>query len=284
MWQFGCKVHTGGVHFIPSSEGRKPRGKVSSFSPAARRRLREALLVYDLAVDSYRFGLTLTLPWKCDSWGDPELDSFRECFNRFGIAFRRARPRWAAIFRVELQQRGAPHIHAIVYAPVEEFRGIYTNVLYSRLHDFFWGLWWDALKHDLKGGSLDGFYRYGIRADYIRTEAAIYRYLADHATKSKQAQLGYRGKQWGILNRKALVRRPPLGFAALEGDVLFRFNRALRKICRYRVKADCVFGSRLSKALPVRGGCRYVNLSTASRIVSWAKSSECLPPEKQINL
>ncbi len=270
VWRDGVKVKRGGWHFVPSPEGRARRGGVYSFSPSARRRLREAMLELDLSVPSYRFGLTLTLPWKVREWGSVELDDFKSAFNRFGVSFKRAFPRWAAIFRVELQQRGAPHVHAIVYAPMCECSAF--DKWWVGLRHRLWRLWFKALKEDMRGGSLFGFYAHGVSVDEIRSEGQMMRYLADHASKHKQAQLGYKGKQWGFLNRKALGRIPPLEVhKELSEAEMARFCRVLRKLCRYRVKAPCVFGNKLSRAWNVRGGLRYVSSRTAIRLVQWAK-------------
>lgn len=44
-----------------------------------------------------------------------------------------------------------------------------------------------------------------VRAVDARVLTECVHYLCDHASKSKQAQLGWRGKQWGFINKPALV-------------------------------------------------------------------------------
>lgn len=281
MWRYGVKIHSGAVHFVPSAVGRKSRGGIASFSYAARRRLREAMLTLDLSVTSYRFGLTLTLPWKVSEWGEHELTAFRLSFNRFTVAFKRAHPRWAAIFRVELQRRGAPHVHAIVYLPQDEYNPF--DAWWVSVRQQIWALWFKALKNDLKGGSMLGFYFHGVRCDPIRTQGAMMRYLADHTSKGKQAQLGYTGKQWGFIARKNLKAAAPLVTdERLAGRALQLFNRALRKLCRYRVRARCAFGSRLSPGRVVRGGVRYLGIGTARRLADWAVAQAGVDDEPKL--
>lgn len=269
MWQYGVKVKSGGLHFIPSAEGRNKRGEVTSFSPAARRRMREALLVSDLRVPSYRFGITLTVPWHGERTS--ETDSiFREVWNRFTVSFKRKYPKWAAIFRVELQQRGMPHVHAVVFCPETDaiFRGV---TFWQTVHDEVFALWLRAVGADnMRGGNLEAFVKHGVSVDYIRSHGAMMRYICDHATKSKQAQLGYKGKQWGYLNRKNFQTLPPVRFDGLIGHALVIFNRQLQRLCRFRVKDDASpFGCKLSHR--VRRGTYYVNLATAQRIAAWAR-------------
>ena len=122
----------------------------------------------------------------------------------------------------------------------------------------------------MRGGSLEAFVKHGVSVDYIRSHGAMLRYICDHATKAKQAQLGYQGKQWGYLNRKNFVELPPIKFEGLQGRALVLFNRQLQRLCRFRVKCDGVpFGCKLSHR--VRRGTYYVNLATARRIATWAR-------------
>ena len=66
------------------------RGAISSFSRHSRLRLRDALANASLA-DSECFGVTLTVPWQKCSCASSRcaLSVYRECFNRFGVYFRR---------------------------------------------------------------------------------------------------------------------------------------------------------------------------------------------------
>ena len=90
------------------------RGKITQFSPGAARRLREALFSNSLATEHKTFGLTLTVPWHAETF-EPLMEEWRATFRRFQISFLRRFPNSAAIYRNELQKRGAPHIHAVVY-------------------------------------------------------------------------------------------------------------------------------------------------------------------------
>lgn len=107
----GRKSGTGGAKEVK-------RGEITGFTAAARRRMRRAMLTLWIP-DAQLVGITLTLPWKGDKF---DCEEFRECLNRFEVAFRRQYPHSAMIFRVELQKRGAPHVHALLYLAVADTR------------------------------------------------------------------------------------------------------------------------------------------------------------------
>ena len=165
------------------------RGCIDSFSSAARLRLRIALLRYCLE-GGFRVGVTLTLPWSVSDWS-LVMSDFRAVMHRFRVYWLRRFPDSAAIFRVELQKRGAPHLHMVSWhlRRDEDLASAYFN------------LWYDSLLRDLRGGSYSDFARHGVKVDLLPNVIASIRYLCDHASKGKQAQLGYKGKQWGILGK-----------------------------------------------------------------------------------
>jgi hypothetical protein len=78
-----------------------------------------------------------------------------------------------------------------------------------------------------------------VKVEPIADAGAMFRYLADHASKHKQAQLGYKGKQWGILGRSNLAEREAFHMPAFETPKHEAvFYRLLRKVMRYRLKAE----------------------------------------------
>lgn len=94
------------------------RGNITEFSRGAVRRLREALFKYSIP-DAYTVGVTLTVPWHALDF-EPLMEEWRTAFERFRTAFARSFPSSAAIYRNEIQRRGAPHAHAVCYiAPAD---------------------------------------------------------------------------------------------------------------------------------------------------------------------
>lgn len=139
---YGCEVSKPNlVQFIPTAKGRKKRGKISGFSHHSAKRMRTALL-YSEIPDCLHFAVTLTVPWlgkdengqyvhtkrlssgKTVRSGDYSgyYDEWRSTVLRFRMAFARAFPRSASIYRNEVQGRGAPHMHLLCYIAREDER------------------------------------------------------------------------------------------------------------------------------------------------------------------
>lgn len=234
--------------------GGEKRGVISRFSSAARLRLRLALLRLFLLFGR-RVGVTLTLPWHCEDWSSV-MGDFRDVMHRFRVGFLRRFKGEACIYRVELQRRGAPHVHMVSWHHLP---------LPPDLVDRYFLLWFDSLKRDLRGGSYSDFAVRGVKVDmHINTVGAI-RYLCDHESKSKQAQLGYPGKQWGIIGRSFLVEDAGIPVDISDSHLVL-LKRFLRKVSRFRVKAPCVFGSRLSR-LRRLSKVVYVSSDTINRFL-----------------
>lgn len=235
------------------------RGEISSFSRHSAFRLRQALA--DLHVSHSRaVGVTLTVPWQLSSYRvvsgslfhrpidiDRLYADYKAAFNRFGVAFRRMFPNSAAIFRHELQRRDVPHCHLVIYfADIDlpyRAQDVRSSDRLLWIREKMYQLWQSAIKFEFRGGSVEGFYRRGIVCTYLDDLPAIFRYIGDHTSKHKQSQLGYRGKQWGFLNRSLLVCRHFTRFDFADSHELVLFQRCVTKLCRFVVKSRCVWSS-----------------------------------------
>lgn len=250
--------------FVPSSglgvTGVK-RGKISAFSFSSRLRLRLALL--SLYIPNFnRYAITLTLPWLVDDWASCMSD-FKQVLHRFRVYWLRCFPRCACVYRVELQKRGAPHLHIVSFHPSGD-----------GLSDKYFLLWFKAL-NGLRGGSYSDFARRGVKVDLVPNISGVIRYLCDHSSKSKQAQLGYMGKQWGIIGRSNLSSYLP-DRVSLSDQQMILFLRFLRKVTRFRLARSsrypsglpCVFGSKLVGG---RSSCRvsYVSENCIKKFLSF---------------
>lgn len=205
------------------------RGKVLGFSLASRRRLREWLLrkcIYKCSL----YGVTLTIP-ECECKYDV-CDRFRRCWHRFRMSLVRRFPSSGFVWRVELQVNRMPHLHIISYhdSPVSS-------------SDYL-GLWFSAIKDDFTVPSLSSFARHGVRVDLLDGSINAYRYICDHGSKSKQAQLGWLGRQWGIVGKSRFSDRLSTPLEIPE-SLVPRFNRFLSRVCSFRVRAGCVFGNKI---------------------------------------
>lgn len=285
VYPFGIKVSRSVRVKSPQKGGGGPvggvRGEIAAFSASSRRRMRETMLRYWIP-NSDTLGLTLTVPWKGTNFA-PLMDEYRDCWHRFRVAFVRRFPHSALIYRIELQQRGAPHTHAILYLAQEDAQALPPVSRLSRhggesLAASLVGLelfeMWARAVPNLHRGSYRAFMRHGVLVEPILSAGAMFRYLADHASKHKQAQLGYKGKQWGVIGKSNLVRResfvlPP--FVSPRHEAIF--FRLLRKVMRYRLQASRhpnwthrpPFGSVL-KGSRRSVGCFYLRKDTAIRM------------------
>lgn len=236
LWLNTVSIYSNGVRFnksntyYPKSETLKTRGKITEFSSHSRLRLRKSILQNSLP-NSKSFGLTLTVPWMYKKETLSEiLLLYRKVFHRFCIAFSRKYKNSACIFRHELQQRKMPHTHIILYLSNNDSQS--CDLLTSNIKS----LWVNSLSDTISDCNIVGFLKYGIKLDKLDNKLNMYRYIADHTSKSKQAQLGYIGKQWGFINRKNFVKEKPL-FIDFESDEqkLF-FMRHIKKLCHFSVK------------------------------------------------
>lgn len=150
------------------------RGTVRAFSAASARRLRYTLLTARCDLPMYSMTLTIR------DYRDPV--TWRR--NVDAWAKRVTRSRSACIWRVELQRRGTPHLHIILWSRCPAVvRAAWLSV---------WGVNGDP-DHEAHAVQYDPC-----------TTSAWYEYLAAHATKHKTDQLGWQGRQWGVVNRGLL--------------------------------------------------------------------------------
>lgn len=210
------------------------RGKITRFSAKSAARLRDFFVRYDIP-ESSKFGFTLTLPFPDEVFAGGSvrpfkgreispLEYFRVLVNRVFTSFRKRYPACGIVYRVELQQRGAPHIHGVCY---------YTGTMPDLAAIWEWAVIHDAF------APLDSaaFLRYGVRIDPLRESSPIgyLRYLIDHASKRKRSQLGYQGRQWGIVARSNFVRLPAVLLDFVSDRHYIEFVRQMQRINRYPV-------------------------------------------------
>lgn len=265
--------------YIPDTKNRPKRGKITGWSAASRRRLRQLLVSSDLAVPSLLYGATLTCPWAEENW-DTVGEEWRLAMMAFSQAFTRAFPGGAMVYRTELQQRGAPHLHAVVYLPASAewapspLRGIEEG-LKSYLYVELLTIWGRVMGRRpwTEGAAKGGFNRRGVVVEALgdkRIQAM--RYVCDHASKRKQAQLGWQGRQWGVIGGKRLERDKPVSIAASEKAMLI-YARLISRLARYRIRdGRGPFGSWLSKRRRSLGTV-FVSRTTRARLKAYAETA-----------
>lgn len=276
-----------------------PRGKITSFSYASRRRMREFLLTNDVP-NCTKFGLTLTLPKHYD-----DIKEFPQVIKRFGDDFTKHYKKSAAVYRVELQKRGAPHLHIILFMCNDELEmtsnvnlnrydyikhqghrlAAFTQTKYFELFDnltFWWCRWVANILTSAEQDYQKWFYQlalgFGACLELLTDQGAMIRYIVDDTTKHKQEQLGYEGKQWGKFGSKNFIKQDPIYSNSIDDDLnnymRIKIGRIIGKMRRYKIYGDYPFGYKLSKALPMHrvGGITYFANSLTSRLKAYIDS------------
>lgn len=215
---------------------RGDRGKVTGFSAHSRGRLRRVLMSWT-PPDGWILGAgSFTLPGPV-----VEGDVWRKAFNSWKLFV--AKIGACAIWRIELQTRKQPHAHVTVWGPTKEI-----------IEKIFW-YWPDCVRSlgPIKGDGLrvlgsDGrvyeassvSHRMGLLGasdhalswSWSRDDmAGWWRYLCDHSSKKKEAQLGWQGRQWGVIGRVHFkkLRGIPVWLSDAEFSRVLRFLRRLSR-------------------------------------------------------
>lgn len=201
------------VHLPESAK----RGKITGFSMKSRRRLRSFLLRYDVPGRVMVAG-TLTVR---DVRGAQE---WRGNWRRFRdwLSYND----FPACWRVELQRRGVPHLHCIFWVRESERDCFAIASRWLRL----WGVEFDP----------DHVENAVCWRNYV--DAGWFRYLVLHNQK-KDEQVGWLGRQWGVVLKKRFVEREKKEYI-LEPDQYDYARRMLDRIYRYRGR---------KKGLPIKG-------------------------------
>lgn len=262
------------------------RGKIKGFSKHSRRRFRLLLLQNRPPENWEVFGCTYTVP------GPPlSYEESRAVWKKYCESLKRLP--LVLIWRMELQERGAIHWHAIMYtAPFDDpawgfcgkdhpFCGMGFSRFAKALDRVSGEVEWKdqkCLRSELAGAShhmVDMQHQ-----DYHHVNGAWLRYLQDHASKSKTAQVAVgAGRHWGVVNRKYLHEIEPDESMSLTPLEYNRFLRVYQRLCTPRFSAACVFGRRLGfRPRFGRTGTtvRFSRPETVKRIAVWAKGETCL--------
>ena len=163
------------------------RGKISKFSPAARKRLLRMIATFGDAVPIF---MTLTY-WK--DWPEDPAEWKRHLDN-FVKALKRHNPNLSGIWRLEAQKRGAPHFHLLVYGGRVPKKWVAETC--ARCSE-------DESAEHIKAGT---------RVESLRTAEGAMFYCAKYMAKSEVLKLPDYwenvGQHWGVFNRKMLPVDP----------------------------------------------------------------------------
>lgn len=301
----GVMLQASTVPGNPSGEGGGKRGGISTWSKASRRRMRYSLLTRSMP-GAMCFGATLTVPGPV-----VDLELYKTLFKSWSRAVDKRG--WSAIWRCEVQSRGALHWHVILWVHPDAVGAAYPSLvggpvelIRSVARDEIGFSWWHSLEglggfvfdppERTKGGkvvkhvdSLMDWPGARKRAVDVQDEGNAgnwLRYLQDHATKAKQEQLGENiGRHWGMIGRKRFVVCGPDSIEEFSTKGYFKFLRAYQRLCTPVVqREDALFGRSLGwrPRWGSRGTCqRFSKIETVQRLAAWAIREA---PEKPLKM
>jgi hypothetical protein len=171
----------------------------------------------------------------------------------------------AAVYRVELQRRRQPHIHAVAWflpwpgvdATQKEFAFVEAQ------RDLWFHGWLECITEKGKLPTSAEYFHASKMRPVENSGWGIYQAL--HHSKHKREQLGWLGKQWGVIGRALFHRRQPLQLE-LSLAQYWRFRRLVSRLLRSR-------GARRYK-LPASGKwLRCIESDVVHRLVTWCKRS-----------
>lgn len=249
---------SGRVGLPPGAGGR--RGKIKGWSSSSRRRFRDWLLKHE--ADSEIFAVTLTVPGDVvtpDQWRSL-FDAFSKFLSKKGVG---------AVWRLETQKRGQPHLHMIVTAPESLAVSGDIEDRLNCVYAWFQSCWFKYIDRFLPpcegriktgSGSSDSGYgiprsalmgadRHAVDVEADTGKTLWWRYLCDHTSKSKQEQVfGWDGfRHWGVVCEKRRFREIEPESWRVPRDAFVKVYRWLRASSRRRIRDNrCVFGSRLA--------------------------------------
>jgi len=169
----------------PKRQGRHAygiRGRVVGFSAASRRRLLHMFNQIPKEAHTKAVWIDLTYPGK--------YPGFKECkrhLDAFSKRIRRKYPACVVFWRLELQRRGAPHFHLMVY-------GV----------KFIPKAWLSLAWFMIVGSGDMRHLRAGTRVGRIKSFRQAIGYASKYIAKNESYQAQTEGRAWGILNRANL--------------------------------------------------------------------------------
>lgn len=203
----------------PPHLAKSKRGLVSlDFDGKARKRMINALNEWRIPMDTKAYFVTLTYP---DMWPS-DWQSWKADLERFRRVLLDKWPACEGFWKLELQQRGAPHFHLVMTLPkfIVTNRSLYrwVRVQWARI----------AHKYDQHEG------KYATRVDVMEQQSAIYKYISKYVSKSGARPVdndgvilqdadahrdGTQGRHWGKIgkpSREKYIEIDMLSISAID--------------------------------------------------------------------
>lgn len=254
-----------GVHEAPAGG---PRGVVSGFSPASRRRMLRKVLQVDHDAAPRATFVTLTMP---GTWGRPSTRELAWLVYGGGSAWKKALDVWLhrlrrrfplvwGIWKLEPQKRGAPHFHLLLWG------------LPASCAEWVARSWWEVV-----GSGEPDHLAAGTRTEWLRSVNGTVYYCAKYCAKVVTEDLG---QDWATAGRWWGCHQWKLAPVRVVADVLtdeqwVRVRREFRKWLRKRGVRLGRCESTSSGPWPARVGVTaYLPAADVARLAQFVRSSD----------
>lgn len=261
----------------------KKRGKIQDFSAKSRSRLQRKLATineFDATLPDF---LTLTYPGEySEDWHD-----WKKHLHAFNMALVRRWPSVWGLWRLEFQQRGAPHYHFLLWEgpevegeqvwSVNEQRAMVVAKSGSRSpHNAEIFEWMSRTWYRIVGSGDPKHLAAGTRIEPIQSWNGVVYYASKYLAKlpdGKFAPVEYTGRFWGVVQKD----RWKVNFFdhELEPRVFYKIRRVLRKRHQKRFGG----GKRHKRAgWSFKGMHAFIDSVQAFKLLNWAylqASAEC---------
>ena len=225
---------------LPGRRYGGPRGVITFLSAASRRRLMRLAASVDLGTPpAFPLFVTLTYPERFPD--DPSV--YKAHLDTLFKRWLRRHPGAAVIWRLEFQERHAPHFHLLVYG--------LAYLAYQEVAEDWYTV--------VGSGDPDHLVA-GTRVEAIQTYQGVCSYAAKYLAKLPAGQVwGNVGRWWGVHNRARLpIRRLESVLSPRQFVIL---HRALRRLLERR-------GVRLRNRTELTGLTAYISSDTALRLLA----------------
>lgn len=218
------------------------RGAILTFSKHAAKRMREWMILMWVP-GAQMVETTFTVP------GTVTPSEWRKSWNAF--TKKALNLGCSAVWRVELQKRKQPHLHLLAYAA--DYRGIAAFTLPD--------LWLSCLPARCR--KVKGAKQHAVKGQvrHNDSDVAWLAYCVGHGTKHKADQLGWLGKQWGIIGRANFEERP-----AVKVEHSHSQNAMLKRTIRRYLQSKCDPRKR-KKVRPCSS--RVMPLGITEKLLTW---------------
>ncbi len=212
------------------------RGAVVGMSFKAQRRMRD--LLHSLRSDGPApLWVTLTLPGAA-----PGPDRVRVMFNTWVKRVSRKYPGYAGVWRIAPQQRGAAHLHLMMWGVVAD--GDRLQAVRA---------WMAAAWHAIAGGGDAHHLQHGCTVKRVSHVAGIRRYIGKYQSRTDG---DLPGRSWGVMHRDLLPVGRVLAMAVPAG-VAADLVRYVRRACYVNRRIGPAWVKRKPRLAADHGATRY---------------------------